>query len=202
MASHYQHPCSFQDCRSLASMFLFSFSCLFLFFNFRFNSMVGEMLNYFKWNKEISKSGKRKAVNKQVSERKENGSRSGNTWKTLKFAPNSHCHNGRIFPFFQGNKFHSHIVCVYIFIRLINFCTRWFTATMIDHLKSWFVCHLTALLLKMECLITLTVQGRQKKEREKWKMCNACLILGEEVQFLCFIRVNFFYISSVPQEPR
>lgn len=76
---------------------------------------------------------------------------------------------------------------------------------MIDHLKFWFVRHLT---VPLECKVSCIANQRESRQASTtgWekKPRNACLILGEEVQFLCFIEEekNVFHIFRLFKRPK
>lgn len=77
---------------------------------------------------------------------------------------------------------------------------------MIDHLKSWFVHHLAA---PLEIVWNVLILHTEQKVKEaSWeKKFNACLILGEEVQFLCFIKkiishYFFLLLCTILERPR
>lgn len=78
---------------------------------------------------------------------------------------------------------------------------------MIDHLKSWFVRHLAAPLEIVWNILILHTEQKVKEASWEEKKFNACLILGEEVQFLCFIKkiishYFFLLLCTILERPR
>lgn len=197
MASHYQHPWLAIQCGSRINFFSFLFH---LFTSLALSLFtihsIFEQLNFSKWNEEMfERPTKTRQTNTPRAHR-----RNGLKWKHLKRKhywrrrqdAQSHATTRQFTmptveissPFFGVIN---SILLLYVFIRLINFCTmfhkmcaRWLIISSLDsfatHKKK------RTPLENVWNVLCCEAYGGEKK------LCNACLILGEEVQFLCFMK--------------
>lgn len=198
MASHYQHPWLF-----FVIQWRLKFSIRINFFSLLLSFISDNQLRVRKkktylshhkgeeWDGEaVNKLKKRASRNKEMAA-------SGNTQrisedleeKTRRTSSNA---NGR------PKNSDSTVDSMCVFTRLINFNTMIWARGMIDHFM-FFIRHFTSLHLRLcviECL-GFCISSNTKEKRLAIKTFNACLILGEEVQFSCSKEKKEWIISRI-----